>query len=85
MNIDALPSKARIRWQCRRGMKELDVILEKFFASDFDDLTEAETEAFVALLTLEDPDLNATMLGKQEPATPAIAHVLKRIRSHAGY
>lgn len=80
-----LPSKSRIRWLCRRGMKELDVLLEKFFAADFDDLTDQEVASFLALLNLEDPDLNATLLGKLPPASDNIAHVLDRIRSHAGY
>lgn len=85
MTTATVPSKPRIRWMCRRGMKELDVILEKFFAADFDSLNDTEVAAFVALLELEDPDLNAVMLGKQPPATTDIAHVLERIRSHAGY
>lgn len=66
-------------------MKELDFLLEKFFEKDFDDLNETEVVAFVELLNLEDPDLNATFLGKIPPASDDIAHVLERIRSHAGY
>ena len=35
-----MSEKSRIRWLCRRGMKELDVLLERFVSQEYDDLDE---------------------------------------------
>ena len=47
----------RIRWLCRRGMKELDVLLDRFVNAEYDTLSEAEHDELLALLNREDPDL----------------------------
>lgn len=49
--------KARIKWGCRRGMLELDVVIMPFFEDCFDGLSEQEKTDFVALLECDDPDL----------------------------
>ena len=40
----------RIRWQCRRGLLEMDLILQRFLAEDFDSLTPDEVVLFKELL-----------------------------------
>jgi antitoxin CptB len=47
-------SKKQIAWRCRRGTKELDVILGGFVQNCFDDLSEIEKAAFESLLEEED-------------------------------
>ena len=42
--------KARIKWGCRRGMLELDVVIMPFFEECFDSLQEQEQREFVSLL-----------------------------------
>ncbi|MCA2015969.1 succinate dehydrogenase assembly factor 2 [Vibrio tritonius] len=49
--------KARIKWACRRGMLELDVVIMPFFEECFDNLSETEQQNFVSLLECDDPDL----------------------------
>ncbi|MCV5333976.1 succinate dehydrogenase assembly factor 2, partial [Escherichia coli] len=49
--------KARIKWACRRGMLELDVVIMPFFEECFDTLSEQEQRDFVSLLECDDPDL----------------------------
>jgi antitoxin CptB len=49
--------KARIKWACRRGMLELDVVIMPFFEERFDSLSEQEQKDFVSLLECDDPDL----------------------------
>ncbi|WPC73727.1 FAD assembly factor SdhE [Vibrio porteresiae] len=49
--------KARIKWACRRGMLELDVVIMPFFEECFDSLSEIEQQSFVSLLECDDPDL----------------------------
>ena len=44
----------RLRWACRRGMKELDVLLESFIARQEDALGQGRWPEFEALLQEED-------------------------------
>ncbi|AWN16956.1 succinate dehydrogenase assembly factor 2 [Salinisphaera sp. RV14] len=75
-----MSEKSRVRWLCRRGMKELDVLLERFVRSDYDTLTEQQHTEFVHLLNHEDPDLWVLMMGRAEPENPAQGELLARIR-----
>ena len=38
--MDNVPSKSQIRWQCRRGMLELDFLFERFVNNHFDELSD---------------------------------------------
>jgi antitoxin CptB len=77
-----VPDKARIRWLCRRGMKELDVLLERYLAQHFDTASPAQRLAFVQLLDREDPELWAWLVG-QAPAPADYADVVERIQQYA--
>ena len=46
----------RLAWRCRRGMLELDIVLQRFIALHFNDLTLAQLKAFDDLLELPDND-----------------------------
>ena len=72
--------RTRLRWLCRRGMKELDELLLRFIERDFDAAPESEQRAFAALLEHQDPELYALVCGRAEPDDPAQADVLTRIR-----
>ncbi len=54
----------KIRWQCRRGMLELDLVLSAFFDKSFASLDEIERDAFVELLEYPDPTLYEWFLGQ---------------------
>lgn len=54
-------------WRCRRGLKELDVMLERFLRLRFADLSEQEKANFEALLAESDMDLLEWFLGKSKP------------------
>jgi antitoxin CptB len=47
----------RLAWRCRRGMLELDILLQRFVSQQFDTLSLAELAAFDAMLALPDNDL----------------------------
>jgi antitoxin CptB len=47
----------RIRWRCRRGLLELDLILTQFLDQRFDSLTEHQKEQFAQLINNSDNDL----------------------------
>jgi antitoxin CptB len=74
---------AKLRWRCRRGMRELDALLEAFLESEGRGLSAAEMAAFEAILDLPDPELNGYLLGGHAPDDAAWAALIARIR--AGY
>ena len=47
---------SRLRWRCRRGMRELDVLLVRYLDRDFAGASSRERDAFRALLDLPDPE-----------------------------
>ena len=49
--------KKRYKWQCRRGLKEVEVVLEPYLEHFFVDSTATEQELFRQLLACQDADL----------------------------
>lgn len=77
-------SKARIRWACRRGMLELDVLFMPFVEEAYDSLNTEQQAIFQRLLTEEDPDLFAWFMGhqecKDEQLNTMVSLILDRVR-----
>lgn len=55
----------RLKWACRRGMLELDVLFMPFVDQAFHQLSEEQKVTFERLLTCDDPDLYAWFMGHQ--------------------
>ena len=68
----------KLRWRCRRGMKELDVLLERYVDERFGAASAAEQEAFRLLLETQDTVLYAYCLGSVPPP-PQFAPLIERI------
>jgi antitoxin CptB len=71
----------RLRWRCRRGMLENDLILTRFLDSRGDQITDAELAALDSMLDLSDNDLWEMLSGRQEPADAAVMPLLERLRA----
>jgi antitoxin CptB len=56
-----------LRWRCRRGMKELDLLLGRYVEQRFDDAPAEERDAFLGLLEVQDPLIYAYCLGEVRP------------------
>ncbi len=77
------PNLSRLRWRCRRGMKELDVVLTRYLEVDYPLAAASERRAFESLLELQDPDLYYYLVGRTAlPEDAQIAHVLKKLAQH---
>jgi antitoxin CptB len=76
------PVTARLRWRCRRGMRELDVLLERYLQQRYPSAPAPEQQAFEALLDLPDPQLFAYLMGREVPTDPESVHVIARL-THA--
>ena len=63
----------RLRWQCRRGMKELDQLLTRYLEGPYGAASENDKAAFHALLELSDPELVGYLLQRREPESEIIA------------
>ncbi|MBD1389992.1 succinate dehydrogenase assembly factor 2 [Neiella sp. HB171785] len=70
---------ARLRWGCRRGMLELDVILEPFFDNQFTSLSEQQQQIFERLLGCDDPELFAWIMGHEDCKDAELAAMVKTI------
>ena len=70
----------RLRWRCRRGMRELDVLMMRYLDEDWHGASEAERAAFRDLLERQDPEINALLFGRLEPEDEALARVLESLR-----
>ena len=71
----------RLRWRCRRGMLENDLILTRFLDNHGDRITDAELAALDSMLQLSDNDLWEMLSGRQEPADATVIPLLERLRA----
>lgn len=71
----------RVRWQCRRGMLELDLLLRRFVDSAYSDLSDEERNAFVRLLEYPDDTLLELLMGRMTSMEGAIDGVIEKIRA----
>ncbi|HXZ60664.1 MAG TPA: succinate dehydrogenase assembly factor 2 [Steroidobacteraceae bacterium] len=70
----------RLLWRCRRGMKELDVMLERFARRALPGAASTELRAFERLLALPDPLLAGYLLGEERPSDAELQALTARIR-----
>ncbi len=73
----------RLSWDCRRGMKETEVMLAPFREACFDGLPRAQQEAFLDLLDYSDADLFAWFTSAERPGDPALAAMVNAVLAHA--
>ena len=79
--INIATDRARIRWQCRRGMLELDLLLIAFVDTAYNTLNAKERKIFTALLEYPDQLLYDYFFGDTKPVDKDVAHVIKQIRN----
>ncbi len=69
------------RWQCRRGMLELDLLLNNFVDKKVAALTQQEKDSFELLLSYPDQTLLDLLLGNSVSSDPAISIIIQQIQS----
>jgi antitoxin CptB len=74
----------KLRWRCRRGLLENDLLLERFFASAAP-LSEDDACGLTLLMELADNDLLDVFLGRREPPPeldrPEVRSVVAAVRA----
>jgi len=79
-NAVTTQEQQRLMWQCRRGMLELDILLQGFVDNGYADLSEQERLTFDVLLKYPDQELLEYFLEQAEPDDKDIAKLVTTIR-----
>ncbi len=72
---------AKLRWRCRRGMKELDQLMLRYLDLYYAEASPAHQAAFKTLLDYEEPDLYGYFSGRLVAEEGELADVIKTIQS----
>jgi antitoxin CptB len=70
----------KIRWQCRRGLLELDLILERFNQHYLDGLDPGQLQCLQELLAFSDNDLLDLVMGQAAAPDRRYDYVLQLLR-----
>jgi antitoxin CptB len=73
-------SPGQLRWACRRGMLELDLVFECFLQHGFAKLSPQQQFDFEQLLEYPDQELFDFFLKGEQPDVPEIAQLVEQIR-----
>lgn len=80
--MDAAEIKRRqLRWKCRRGMLELDIILLGYFEKHYDELNDQDKQRFERLLEIDDTLLFAWFMESEQPEDESLKAMVMKIES----
>ncbi len=76
---------AKLRWRCRRGMRELDEAMRAYLDNHYSDAKQEDKDLFLALLDMQDPELFRLISGKDKDARydPIINSIKARLKEAA--
>ncbi len=74
----------RMRWAARRGMLELDLLLEPFVDQHYANLNADDRATFERFMSCQDQDLYAYLMQRVQPEDPAFAALVTTIRRLTG-
>ena len=80
-----MPELSKLRWRCRRGIREMDLLLERFLEQCYPTLGAADRDAFDRLLDEADLDIYAWITGRETPPDVRyrpLIHSLREIYAH---
>lgn len=71
---------SKLRWRCRRGMRELDLLLQTFLTERYPTLSASDQQAFADLLEYPDHDLLSWLMGRESAPNETLARVVQAIK-----
>lgn len=80
-NLAQVRDMNRVRWLCRRGMKELDIIMNRYRENIYVTLPEQEQQYFKDFLALDDPDIYSWVMGRTSPESEHYATIVHQLRN----
>jgi len=69
----------RLRWRCRRGMRELDQLMLRYLDARWPAASDAERAVFLRLLDTEDDKLWRWFMGRERPEDASLDGLVTRI------
>lgn len=75
----------KLRWQCRRGTLELDLLLQRYLNQEYLQADEEEKRQFVELIDWEDGELLQVFLGGNKPEKSGYDSLISKIRRIAAF
>jgi len=75
--------RQRLQWRCRRGMLELDLLLQGFLDSGYDALSVEQQARFTQLLELPDQQLLDYLMEQETPREREDVELITKIRHAA--
>ena len=76
-----MKEQERARWRCRRGLLELDIVLQRFMDEHYARLNETELQQFETLLDLPDNDLWEMIALRKEMEDRSLQPVLRLLQT----
>jgi antitoxin CptB len=73
--------ESRLRWRCRRGMRELDQLLGWYLDARYPLCDDAQKDAFSTLLERPDPELWDWLMGRAQPSQSSWRMIVDEIRT----
>ena len=83
-HFETASNKSRLRWRCRRGMKELDVLMGGFLERHFDELGASLQAAFAELVEQPDPTIADWIWGRAPVPGNGMGDIIRMIRADSG-
>ncbi|MEA3277513.1 MAG: succinate dehydrogenase assembly factor 2 [Pseudomonadota bacterium] len=82
--VDQAEEMRRLRWQCRRGMLELDLLLIQFLEKGYNRMSGKGKSAFSRLLGYQDQVIYDWLTRQAVPADPELRETVRKIREVGG-
>ena len=77
-------NEKQLVWRCRRGVRELDVLLTQFLASDSDRLSVDKQADFQRMLEVQDPVIMDWLFGKYDSEDAGVQAIVERLKVLSG-
>ena len=71
----------RLRWRCRRGQKELDIVMNRYLEQVYTDAEPSQKAAFEELLLVEDPTIIDLLMERIDAQNPEQQILLDKLRT----
>ena len=71
-------------WRCRRGVRELDVLLTRFLDQGYEQLDADAKAAFERFLEVQDPTIMDWLFAKAEPSDDGIKDIVTQLQTLSG-
>ena len=79
-----MSEESRLRWRCRRGMRELDLVLLRYLEQTYAEAPVEEQAAFRQVLEMQDPEILDHLTDRADPPGGALGRVVETLRTGPG-